>query len=79
MVGNRVGVALLWTLATGGRGLIICLAGLLGRLGVRRGECGGWLRASESLQIVVAENVSRVIETTLAGIRIVEILVKLYR
>ena len=30
MVGNRVGVALLWTLATGGWGLVICLAGLLG-------------------------------------------------
>ena len=30
MVGNRVGVTLLWTLATGGRGLIICLTGLLG-------------------------------------------------
>jgi len=68
MVGNRVGVALLRTLATGGRGLVICLARLLGRLGVRRGECGGWLRASETLQIVMAENIPRVIETTLAGV-----------
>ena len=77
MVGNRVGVALLWTLATGGWGLIICLAGLLGRLRVRRGECGGRLRASETLQIVMAENIPGVIETTLASIRIVEILIKL--
>jgi len=77
MVGNRMGIALLWTLATGGRGLVICLAGLLGRLGVRRGKCGGWLRASEALQIVMTENVPRVIETTLTGVRIVEILVKL--
>lgn len=30
MVGNRVGVALLWALATCGWGLVICLAGLLG-------------------------------------------------
>ena len=29
MVGNWVGVALLWTLATGGWRLVVCLAGLL--------------------------------------------------
>lgn len=29
MVGDRVGVALLWTLAASGWGLVVCLAGLL--------------------------------------------------
>ena len=77
VIGNRVGVTLLWALAAGGRGLIICLAGLLGRLRVRRGERGSWLRASETLQILVTENVPRVIKTSLTSVRIVEILVKL--
>ena len=77
IVGNWVGVALLWTLATCGWGLVICLAGLLGGLRVRRGERGGCLRTSKSLQIVVAENVPGVVETTLTGVRVVEILVKL--